>query len=199
MNGNGNDRGLEEYAEFVAAQPIEHEAALREPTVTTAYWAARRAGWTNEHLAPDAAATFRRGGGVGLVVTRLRTLAESRPADRSKAGKGDRTMRCPRGCGKPHYSDQSCECVICHQHGAFGVVNGTGPVHASCYSGREYGYESSVANTVPPPARSADEHVLTQEQIGERMRLLGLLQRRRAGADEGEQAMRELMDRQYAR
>lgn len=74
--------GASDFIEYVAALPAQHEIALMAENVSTAYYRARRTGWTQEQLVGDAIAALARGS-VGLVVTRLNSLAESPPIKRT--------------------------------------------------------------------------------------------------------------------
>ncbi len=75
-----------EYRRWVETLPAEmHGALMVGDVVPTAFYRARRAGWDLEALVFDAAATVRRGGKVGVLVERLRTLAATSPtATRSR-------------------------------------------------------------------------------------------------------------------
>jgi hypothetical protein len=74
---------IHEYAQFIAALPVRLEPDLATgDTGSTAFFSARRKGWSTDQLAADALATVARGGGVGLIISRLRTLATSQPAVR---------------------------------------------------------------------------------------------------------------------
>lgn len=78
-----------EYRRWVETLPVElHGSLMVGDVVPTAFYSARRAGWDFEALAFDAGAAVRRGGGVGVLVERLRTLAKTPPTV-SKQGKGD--------------------------------------------------------------------------------------------------------------
>lgn len=75
----------EAFTRLVAALPAPLEPALtRDDTVSTAFFQALRSGWTEDQLIGDAQATVRRGGQVGAVVTRFRTLAARSPVVRSQ-------------------------------------------------------------------------------------------------------------------
>lgn len=79
------------FGRFVAALPPSMELALTtDDTVSTAFFNALRSNWSEEDLTFDAQATQRRGGGVGMIVTRLRTLAARNPVVRTPAGPRDR-------------------------------------------------------------------------------------------------------------
>jgi len=56
-----------------------HTDLLAGDTVSTALAQALTAGWSVQQLIDDALAAHRRGAGMGAVVTRLRTLARSKP------------------------------------------------------------------------------------------------------------------------
>lgn len=70
-----------EFTAFVAALPPAQETNLMADNVSTAFFRARRAGWTLDQLIGDAQMSLARGG-VGLVVTRLGSLAMSSPTKR---------------------------------------------------------------------------------------------------------------------
>jgi hypothetical protein len=75
----------ESFSRFVAALPEPMEPALvRDDTVSTAFFAALRAGWPEDALISDAQTAVRRGGEVGVVVLRLRNLTANPPVDRSR-------------------------------------------------------------------------------------------------------------------
>lgn len=63
------------FPRWVACMPPSYEADLMKEHVSTAFFLAVRAGWKPVELEQDAAATIRRGVGVGGVVERLRSLA----------------------------------------------------------------------------------------------------------------------------
>lgn len=72
------------FSRYVAAMPEKFEPALvRDDVVSTAFFAALRAGWPEDALIEDAQASVRRGGEVGVLVLRLRNLAANPPVDRS--------------------------------------------------------------------------------------------------------------------
>jgi len=73
----------QDFTSFVAALPSQHEIALTAENVSTAFYRALRSGWSLEQLIGDAQSTLGRGG-VGLVVTRMNTLAEQPPAKRQQ-------------------------------------------------------------------------------------------------------------------
>lgn len=73
-----------EFTAFVAALPPAHETNLMADNVSTAFFRARRAGWTLDQLIGDAQMSLVRGG-VGLVVTRLGSLAMSSPTKRAES------------------------------------------------------------------------------------------------------------------
>lgn len=96
--GDGN-----EFRDFISLLPQEYEIALTSDNVATAFLTARRAGWRLDALAQESAGSLARGG-VGLVVKRLRTLAENPPA-RRRIDTGTRTDSTYVG-GRP-------ECAAC--------------------------------------------------------------------------------------
>jgi hypothetical protein len=61
-------------------------ALVRDSVVSTAFFAALRAGWSEDALIDDAKSSVRRGGEVGVLVLRLRNLAANPPVDRSHVG-----------------------------------------------------------------------------------------------------------------
>lgn len=75
-----------EYRRWVETLPSElHGALMVGDVVPTAFYRARRAGWDFEALVFDSAAAVRRGAKVGVLVERLRTLAQTPPtATRSR-------------------------------------------------------------------------------------------------------------------
>lgn len=78
------DERATEYAQFIAGLPPAIETdLLSNNAVSTAFFAARSAGWTVEQLVGDAHFAIRGGRGVGNIVVRLRGLAEARPVDRT--------------------------------------------------------------------------------------------------------------------
>lgn len=96
--------GVSDFHEYVAALPAQHEIALMAENVSTAYYRARRTGWTREQLVGDAIAALARGS-VGLVVTRLNSLADSPPVKRTVATvRGAQRQPLPEcaECGQPY-------------------------------------------------------------------------------------------------
>lgn len=187
---------MAEYAGFVAALPPEVEIGLQTDAAATAYHNARAKGWSADDIIEDARATLRRGMGVGVVVSRLRTLALSSPAARDGKGKGGQpTMRCPRGCGVAHRSNESCVCTKCHKPGAYMVVDGHGAVHGHCMTGRDTSlYERAVAGLKPPAVR---EDRIPDDWVHERV---ALLERCKTMApDDAEGAMKQLIIDQQSR
>lgn len=107
------DERAVEFSQFVAGLPPAVETDLiSNAAVSTAYFAARSAGWTTEQLVGDAHFALRGGRSVGNIVTRLRGLAEARPVDRSAVGTITRMHRrrftavtgewCPCGATPAH-------------------------------------------------------------------------------------------------
>lgn len=93
----------EDFAAFVAALPLDYETSLMADNVSTAYYRARRAGWERDALVGDAITALRRGG-VGLVVTRLGSLAENSPVRREPSRSiAQHALPLPecRQCGQP--------------------------------------------------------------------------------------------------
>jgi hypothetical protein len=94
-----------EFTDFVASLPAEYETALMADNVSTAFFRARRAGWTPEQLSNDAFAALKRGG-VGLVVTRLGALAAASPVQRRDPVRPKRAQAAPlpecSACGIPY-------------------------------------------------------------------------------------------------
>lgn len=79
------------FGRFVASMPPSLEPDLvKDDTVSTAFFNALRVGWTEEQVTSDAVACVGRGGGVGLIITRFRTLATRNPVVRTPAGPRDR-------------------------------------------------------------------------------------------------------------
>lgn len=73
------------FSRYVAAMPETLEPALvRDDVVSTAFFAALRAGWAEDALISDAQTAVRRGGEVGVLVMRLRNLASHPPVDRTR-------------------------------------------------------------------------------------------------------------------
>jgi hypothetical protein len=200
MSGNrdGQDHtGSAQWSAFVRAQPEEHQFELRSSVnAEMAHSDALAAGWPAEHLTQDAQASFRRGGGVGLIVSRLRKLAGTKPAKQADRA-GEPKMGCPRGCGKPHLSHQGCECVYCGQPTARMVIDGVGACHGPCHTGRP-AQRAPQLETPESRARPATEPDLTPTQVAERVALLLPLATSACTPDEAEQQMRDLIERQYA-
>lgn len=72
----------EDYQTLIAALPAEHEIDLtNSEALSTAFYAARRKGWTVDQLVNDAVMTIGRGG-VGMVLTRFRGLSQHSPVTR---------------------------------------------------------------------------------------------------------------------
>jgi hypothetical protein len=130
-----NQTGVGDWSAFIKAMPPQHQIDLDMPTPLAAWESARKAGWGDEQLTADAQSAFRRGGGVGLIVSRLRKMGETKPTKQEDRA-GEPRMGCPRGCGKPHFSHEACECVHCGERSARMVVDGIGAAHGGCYSGR---------------------------------------------------------------
>lgn len=73
-----------EFDRFVTALPKELEPQLVDgDTASTAFYQALRAGWEHDVLVQDALSRVRRGGKTGVIITRLRSLAENPPHARS--------------------------------------------------------------------------------------------------------------------
>lgn len=94
-----------EFAEWVAALPEQWHTALVADNVSTAFYLARRSGWSVEQLVGDATMTLARGG-VGLVVTRLKSLADNpavkpRPMPKVKGQQRTTLPECG-ACGIPY-------------------------------------------------------------------------------------------------
>jgi hypothetical protein len=107
----------EEFREFISLLPEQYEIALTSDTVATAFFQARLAGWPTERLAADSEQSLARGG-VGLVVNRLRSLAENPPSKRvTKPKTSTTTMALPecQSCAQPYRrgSVQGGPCVTC--------------------------------------------------------------------------------------
>jgi hypothetical protein len=69
-----------DFTKFVASLPAKAETELiTSPHAPTALAMARRAGWSLETLIADAQAAWRRTEGVGVIITRLRALSNTRP------------------------------------------------------------------------------------------------------------------------
>lgn len=135
MSDNADLTGAGEWSAFLAEMPTQHRADMDQAHVKNAWMMAGNQGWTNQELTADAQSAFRRGGGVGLIVSRLRKMGETKPSKQQDRA-GEPRMGCPRGCGKPHFSHEACECVYCGQRSARMVVDGIGAAHGACYSGR---------------------------------------------------------------
>jgi uncharacterized membrane protein len=186
---------LADYAGFIAALPPEVEMGLMTDAAATAYHSARGRGWSTDAIIEDARATLRRGMGVGVVVSRLRTLALSSPAARDEGKKGAPKMRCPRGCGVAHRSDESCVCTKCHQAGAYMVVDGQGAIHGHCLTARDTSlYERAVAGLRPDDPRPDR---LPEDWVRERVELLERC--KTMTPDKAEDAMREMIHNQHTR
>lgn len=83
-----DDTPAGDYAAFIAGLPRELETDLAtSEKASTAFFTARRAGWTTDDLVGDASHALRRGVGVGGVIRRLESLAQTRPVDRPVPGK----------------------------------------------------------------------------------------------------------------
>ena len=104
-----------DYAQFIAGLPAEHETDLAiSEKAATAFFLARRAGWSVDDLVGDAHFAIRRGGErpVGLVIRRLEDLAKTRPVSRPEVATVTRIHRnrwaavegawCPCGEQPPH-------------------------------------------------------------------------------------------------
>jgi hypothetical protein len=107
VTSQGGD-GPSEFEAFVAALPAQHEIALMADNVSTAYYRARRSGWEHDQLVGDAQSSLYRGG-VGLVVTRLNSLADNPPIKRPTGTAGPRPKRAQHAplpeceaCGQPY-------------------------------------------------------------------------------------------------
>lgn len=68
---------MSEFEAFVKQLPKAMEMALDDggTGTSTAFYSARRAGWSFDEIVHDALSSVRRGGGPGVVVNRLKTLA----------------------------------------------------------------------------------------------------------------------------
>lgn len=76
--------GQSDFEVYTASLPQSVSAGLViGDAASTAFYRARRAGWDTEALVQDALAAVRRNGGPGVLVERLKTLAETAPARRS--------------------------------------------------------------------------------------------------------------------
>jgi hypothetical protein len=187
MTATSEDQGLAEYAAFLAEQPREHEASLSEPNVATAYWAARKAGWAPDVLAADCAAAFRRGGGIGLIVTRLRTMAESSPVKRED-----------KKPGGPVSNDPLPECSNCgipYSRWLVSRIDRPGQVCLGCGSALEL---KQMSTTRRDERGLGDGPRLPRHHVEARMALLRVLWNRRSGPEEGEREMRSLIAAQQA-
>lgn len=112
------------YTDFVASLPETWQTAAMNDTVSTAFYLALRAGWTPEQLSGDAFMSLTRGG-MGLVVTRFRQLAESPRRPNKPAQVTSIPLRNQQRqivpecieCGQPYrrntLSDPSKMCVGC--------------------------------------------------------------------------------------
>lgn len=109
-----------EFGSYLAALPAQYESQMLSDTVATAFWKARRAGWSVEQLAGDAVSTLNRGG-IGLVVRRLNDLANNAPTKRTAGPAPKRAQHAPlpecASCGTPYrrgsQSDPTRPCVSC--------------------------------------------------------------------------------------
>lgn len=77
--------GTSEFQEFIILMPEAYEVSLTNDTVATAFFNARRAGWDIARIAQAASEVLASPkGGVGLLISRLRTLGENPPARRAR-------------------------------------------------------------------------------------------------------------------
>ena len=76
---------LSEYERWVGEMPENMRASLMVgDVVPTAFYQARRSGWELDALTFDALASVRRGAGVGVLVERFRTLAQTSPGSQRR-------------------------------------------------------------------------------------------------------------------
>ncbi len=81
-------REIVSFEEWLAAAPPSWETEFAGHQFRLAVNAALDAGWPLESLVADTAAALKRGAGAGLVLTRMRNLAGSRPVARPRGTPG---------------------------------------------------------------------------------------------------------------